>query len=45
MPFGLMNALAAFMDLKNCVFNPFSDKFVIAFIDDILVYLSSREKH
>ena len=33
-PFGLTNALAAFMDLMNRVFNPYLDKFVIAFIGD-----------
>ena len=38
MSFGLTNAPAAFMELMNRVFNDYLDKFVIVFIDDILVY-------
>ena len=45
MPFGLTNALAVFMDLMNRVFSSFLDKFVILFIDDILVYSGSPEEH
>ena len=43
--FGLTNALIAFMDLMNRVFQPYLDRFVIVFIDDILVYSSSLEEH
>ena len=44
MPFGLTNALAAFMDLMNRVFQSYFDRFVIVFIDDILVYSGSSEE-
>ena len=45
MSFGLTNAPAAFMDLMNRVFHQYLDRFVIVFIDDILVYLGSSEEH
>nr|GEY09633.1 hypothetical protein [Tanacetum cinerariifolium] len=44
-PFGLTNAPAIFMDLMHCVFHEYLDKFVIVFIDDILVYSKTREEH
>jgi hypothetical protein len=45
MSFGLMNALTHFMYLMNSVFMPELDKFIMVFIDDILVYSKSMEKH
>ena len=44
MSFGLTNAPAIFMDLMNRVCKPYLDKFVIIFIDDILIYSRSQEE-
>jgi hypothetical protein len=45
MLFGLMNTSTHFMYLMNSVFMPKLDKFVVVFIDDILIYSMSMEEH
>jgi hypothetical protein len=44
-PFGFTNASATFMCLMNGVFRDFLDKFVIVFLDDILIYYKTKEEH
>jgi hypothetical protein len=45
MSFGLTNALAYFMYLMNKVFMEYLDKFVVVFIDDILIFSKTEEEH
>jgi hypothetical protein len=45
MPFGLTNVLAYFMYLMNKVFMEYLDKFIVVFIDDILIYSRSEEEY
>ena len=44
-PFGITNAPAKFMCLMNSVFSMYLDKFVLVFLDEILVYSKNEEEH
>ncbi|KAA3485202.1 DNA/RNA polymerases superfamily protein [Gossypium australe] len=45
MPFGLTKALASFIDFMNRVFYPHLDRFVVLFIDDIIIYSKTKSEH
>jgi len=45
MPFGVSNPPGVFMEYMNRIFHAYLDRFVVVFIDDILIYSKSEEEH
>ena len=45
MPFGLTNTPTVFMDMMSRIFRPYLNKFVVVFVDDILIYSTTKEEH
>ena len=45
MPFDLTNVFATFQTLMNSILRPYIDKFVLVYLDDILIYFNSAEEH
>lgn len=45
MPFGLTNTPTTFCTLTNQIFQRYLDRFVVAYLDDIVIYSNSMEKH
>ena len=45
MPFGLTNAATTFCMLMNKIFHPYLDKFIVVYLDDIIVYNNTLEEH
>jgi len=45
MPFGVTNAPGVFMEYMNRIFRAYLDRFVVVFIDDILIYSKTEEEH
>lgn len=42
-PFGVSNSPGVFMEYMNCIFHTYLDRFVVVFIDDILIYSKSKK--